>query len=472
MKFRFVEGVELVEKDEQRLLMARHPLSLLRLNESLASLLRRIRDGIPWRESPDSVNILHKISEMGFLERWWQEAGDGDTEYSPSVSVVIPVKDRARDLQRCLESLSSLQYPREKLEVIVVDDGSRDGSLDVAKTQGTVVLSSGGEGLGPAMARNVGAKVARGEILAFIDSDCVAKKDWLSQLLPVFGDAEIAAVGGMVAGLCTTSSLDRYEEVMSSLNLGFRERFAREGSDTFYLPSCNLLVKKSAFFEADCFNSAMHVGEDVDLSYRLRDRGWRIAYVPAGEICHAHRNGYLAFMRRRFDYGTSEEMLQRRHPLRKKRIPVPRLLALALVCLLSIPVTGGWGGAAGIAFFLTDCTIYSSKVHNLGARLKLSTLFAGRLRAVGGLGYFLCCHLGRYYTPLFLLLGLFFPSALPLAGLAILFAAAVDYRIKRPKLIFPGFMGIYLLEQIAYGFGVLWGCLRNRNFRSYLVVMR
>lgn len=470
MKFRFVEGVELLEKGEQRLLIARHPLSLLRLNESLANLLRRIRDGIPWRESPDSVNILHKMSEMGFLERWWEETGDRD--FSPSVSVVIPVKDRAPELQRCLDSLSSLHYPREKLEVLVVDDGSRDDSLDVAKTWGAVALSSGGEGLGPAMARNVGANVARGEILAFIDSDCVAKKDWLSQLLPVFGDPEIAAVGGMVEGLFTTSALDRYEEVMSSLNLGFRERFVREGRDMFYLPSCNLLVRKGAFFEVDCFNSTMHVGEDVDLSYRLRDKGWRIAYIPAGEICHAHRNRYSAFMRRRFDYGTSEEILQRRHPLRKKRIPLPRLLAMALFFLFSIPVTGGWGGAAGIAFFLTDCMIYSRKVHNWGARLKWSPLYAGRLRAVGGLAYFLCCHLGRYYTPLFLLLGLFFPSVLPLAGFAIIFAAAVDFQIKRPKLIFPAFLGIYLLEQIAYGFGVLWGCLRNRNFRSYLVVMR
>ncbi len=73
--------------------------------------------------------------------------------------------------------------------------------------------------------------------------------------------------------MCTESAVDRYEAVMSSLSIGNRERVGNSGNDTFYLPSCNLLVRRSAFKSAGGFKDSMHVGEDVDLTWRLRDRG-------------------------------------------------------------------------------------------------------------------------------------------------------------------------------------------------------
>jgi mycofactocin system glycosyltransferase len=391
----------------------------------------------------------------------------------PEVSIVIPVMNRADELRRCLTSLTHLSYPQEKIQIIVVDDGSKDDSPLVARQFGALLVPSGGTGRGPAAARNVGASVASGEILAFIDSDCTASEAWLCELIPAFTNPDLAAVGGRVDGMCTESAVDRYEAVMSSLSLGSRERVGNSGSDTFYLPSCNLLVRRSAFRSAGCFNDSMHVGEDVDLTWRLRDRGWTICYLPAGNILHEHRSSIRSFMSRRFDYGTSEGMLQLLHPRRRKQMVIPVLLATVLLLCLAAPFAGWWTALLAAGLLGADAAIVRVRFMRRNLPIGLISLLAGRLRALGSLAYYLCYHLVRYYaTPLIavaLIVSGFWACCLPVATL--LCAAGVDYAIKKPPLSFIRFCGIYLLEQIAYGAGVFWGCLSRNCFASYRVVI-
>jgi mycofactocin system glycosyltransferase len=336
-----------------------------------------------------------------------------------------------------------------------------------------MVVPSGGSGRGPAAARNVGAALASGEILAFIDSDCSASKQWLNELIPAFNNPALAAVGGQVDGMCTESAVDRYESIMSSLSLGSRERTGSGGSDTFYLPSCNLLVRRTAFRSAGGFKDEMQVGEDVDLPWRLRDMGWTIAYLPAGNVLHEHRSSIRSFMSRRFDYGTSEGMLQLLHPLRRKQMVVPPLLALVLVLCLAAPFSGGWTLLLASGLLVADAAVVRVRFIRRRLPIGLLALLGGRLRALGSLAYYLSFHLVRYYALPLIVIALIVPGfwawALP-AG-ALLCAAGVDHAVRRPPLAFIRFCGIYLLEHIAYGAGVFWGCLSRRCFSSYRVVL-
>ena len=125
-----------------------------------------------------------------------------------------------------------------------------------------------------------------------IDSDCIAAPQWLSELLPGFESPQVAAVGGWVDGMHDEAALDRYEAVMSSLNLGRRAMSGGSGDDTFYLPCCNLLVRSDAFVRAGGFRVALHVGEDVDLTWRLRDVGRSIVYLPGGRSAMPIAAGY------------------------------------------------------------------------------------------------------------------------------------------------------------------------------------
>lgn len=471
MLYRLAHNVELVEREEGIFLLSKTPLCVLRLNRSLADLVARGAGGAVIDPSEAEVPVMEQLASKGFVERLRSAAQQ--PAVLPDISIVIPVKDRAGELQRCLTSLSNLNYPQEKLQVIVVDDGSSDDSPLVARRFQALLVPSGGIGRGPAAARNVGASMAGGDILAFIDSDCTASTEWLNELIPAFTDPAMAAVGGQVDGMCSESAVDRYETVMSSLALGSHERTGSGGSDTFYLPSCNLLVRRAAFRSAGGFKDSMHVGEDVDLTWRLRDKGWTISYLPAGNVLHEHRSSIRSFMSRRFDYGTSEGMLQLLHPQRKKQMVVPTLLAIVLMLCLAAPFAGWWTLLLAAGLLAADAAAVRVRFIRRRLPIGLLSLLGGRLRALGSLAYYLCYHLVRYYAVPLILIALLVPGfwawALPLA--ALLCAAGVDHAVRKPPLSFVRFCGIYILEQVAYGAGVFWGCLRRRCFASYRVVL-
>jgi mycofactocin system glycosyltransferase len=471
MIYRLAHNVELAERDGGIFLMSKTPLCVLRLNRSLADLVGRGADGALITASGSEQAVMEQLAAKGFAER--VRSAPEQPATLPMVSIIIPVMNRAEELRRCLTSLTQISYPQEKLQIIVVDDGSVDDSPLVARRFGALLVPSGGTGRGPAAARNVGASMASGEILAFIDSDCTASEEWLRELIPAFCNPALAAVGGQVDGMRTESPVDRYEAVMSSLSLGSRERIGNGGSDTFYLPSCNLLVRRSAFRDAGGFKDSMHVGEDVDLTWRLRDKGWSICYLPAGNVLHEHRSSIRSFMSRRFDYGTSEGMLQLLHPRRRKQMVIPLLLATVLMLCLAALFAGWWSLLLAVALLVTDTAIVRIRFVRRRLPVGLKSLLAGRLRALGSLAYYICYHLVRYYAVPLIVVALLVPDfrgwSLPLAVL--LCAAGVDYAVRKPPLPFIRFCGIYLLEQIAYGAGVFWGCLCRKNFASYRVVI-
>ncbi len=466
MIYWLAEGISIEETSGGAFLVASRPLRMLRLNPALVKMLQRMEAAGLQPKSVAEKKVLETLHKGGFVERRWQ--GLPELEQLPRVSIIIPVKDRAADLYNCLTSLQRLDYPQKLLEIIVVDDGSSDATPQVAEELGALVIKSGAVGGGPALARNQGAAVARGEILAFIDSDCTAAEDWLSDLLPGFNDEKLAAIGGWVDGMHHGSALDRYEAVMSSLNLGRRELSGGAGGDTFYLPSCNLLVRKKAFAAAGGFRAELHVGEDVDLTWRLRDAGWKIQYLPSGTVYHAHRSKTWPFMKRRFDYGTSEGMLQQLHPVRGKKLPLPPmltaillLLALSVLSLSMLPVP-----FAGLLLLFDSC-LTRRKMQKQGLPLSFGKIFAARGRAVGSLGYYLGYHLLRYYLLPMLLSAILYPPAGLLLLAIVSGVGLVDHQVRQVRLDLPRFYLFYLLEQLAYGAGVFWGCFRLKNFASY-----
>lgn len=465
MNYRLAAGIDIEEGPEGGFLYATRPLRLVRLNRPLLLLARRLQRESVTPATAAEAKVLETLAKGGFVQRDWPPLAETEL---PQVSIVIPVKDRAEDLRNCLNSLAALDYPAELLEIIVVDDGSSDATPEVALELGARLVNSGAVGGGPAAARNRGAATARGRILAFIDSDCTASPHWLRELLPVFADPQVAAVGGWVDGMHCAAPLDRYEAVMSSLNLGRRAMSGGAGGDTFYLPSCNLLLRREAFVAAGGFRAELQVGEDVDLTWRLRDAGRSIVYLPKGAVCHAHRSRLWPFMKRRFDYGTSEGLLQQLHPVRGKKMLLPpmltailALLALALLLWSPLPLL------PVLALLLADSLVTSRRTSKQGLCLALGKIFLARLRATGSLGYYLGYHLLRYYLAPLLLASLLFPPLGLLTLVTWLGVAGVDHQVRKPQLALPLFWLFYLCEQLAYGSGVFAGCLRLRNFTSY-----
>ncbi len=466
MAYRLAQGISIKSTSQGAFLVSLRPLRTVTLNGPLLKLMQSMTAEAVMPRSDAEKAILEKLHTGGFVERV-----QADLEMLPglpTVSIIIPVKDRAEDLSQCLLSLHRLNYPDDKLQIIVVDDGSTDETPEVARTLGALVFSSGKTGGGPALARNRGAAEATGDILAFIDSDCTAASDWLNDLLPAFSDERMAAVGGWVDGMHHESALDRYEAVMSSLNLGRRDMVAGSGADTFYLPSCNLLIRQSAFAAAGGFRTELHVGEDVDLTWRLRDKGWKISYLPRGVVFHAHRSRLWPFMKRRFDYGTSEGLLQQLHPQRGKKMPIPWLLASVLFAAVSAIISMNFLFLVlATVLLLADGLILRQKLARQGLSLGLGTLIAARVRACGSLAYYLGYHLLRYYLVVLLVISILYPPISIVLLLMLLGVSMVDHQVRRAQLSLPQFCLYYFLEQLSYGSGVFWGCWKIKSFTSY-----
>ena len=453
------------------------PLVVLTINTAAARLLKRARHGASVADMAAGLGLSEERVFMfceyfrgrGVLDVRRAAAG---LPAAPSVSVIIPTLDRAEELDECLAAVAALDYPAGRLEGIVVDDGSTDSAAvaGVAATHDARLLVNESN-RGPAHSRNRAAETATGDILAFVDSDCVPEPGWLRDLTPYFAWDEVGAVGGRTLGYFTESRLDRYEEVSSPLDMGRHLQLKAKGADTFYVPTCNLLVRRSTYEAVGGLREDLRVGEDVDLCWRLRATGAYLVYAPEGIVRHKHRDRMTTMLRRRAQYGTSEATLYALHPDKRKRFPLAPA-PLATVALVSaallrlkprlLPLS--------LAPLLWDGMRRRSRLSKAGVDMPAAALWTSVLRGHLSMLYFVYFHLTRYYLGPLAVAGAVTPGAWALEAAAVVYSSGVDYSTRKPRLSFPVYLVCYLAEHAAYQAGVVRGCLRERSFRSYLPV--
>lgn len=388
----------------------------------------------------------------------------------PFVSIIVAVYNRAHEIGPCLESLTGLDYPATKREIIVVDDGSTDETPAIA-ARFDVKLIVGEKNRGQSAARNVGVTAAGGDIVAFTDSDCIADPGWLRDLVPYFEDSRNVLVGGYVASYFTQSRLDRYEEVKSPLCMGERTVVGYGAASDFYVPTCNLLVKKEAYVRVGGLNEGQRVGEDVDLCWKLKEAGFRLVYVPKGRVRHKHRNRFLQTFSRRFDYGTSEPLLHRKHPQSGKRYPW-NSATMAILGLCASVLLLGTLLPLGLALIVLIADTLSRKrryQRQIRIALPLKDIFKSTVETHFQLIYYLTSHLARYHLVTMMVSALVFKPLVPLLIAAVIVPSASEFVTKRPRLSYPLFLFFYLAEQLSYQLGVLHGSIAEKAFTSYRI---
>jgi len=226
----------------------------------------------------------------------------------PKVSVVVASYNGARTLKACLGSLVSLNYP--DYEVILVDDGSTDSTPDIAKEFGKIrYVRQDNHGL--SVARNTGISAAVGEIIAFTDSDCRADEDWLYYLVGDLLSGEFVAVGGHnflpPDDSCVAAAV--------MVSPGGPAHVMLSDRDAEHIPGCNMAFYKWALEEIGGFDPVFQkAGDDVDMCWRLQERGGRIGFSPAGFVWHYRRSTIRAYLKQQIGYGEAEALLMRKHP--------------------------------------------------------------------------------------------------------------------------------------------------------------
>ena len=204
------------------------------------------------------------------------------------ISVIIPTHNSQYTIENCLRSLKSQSYPREKYEIIVIDDGSTDRTVEISKNNGAdkvIQIHSCFQG----EARNIGVKNSSGEILAFIDSDCEAVDGWLSIIEKELANNQ--AIGGPVLN-GNPHSLVAWADYLMEFSV-FSEYKKR--SVVVYVPGCNQICRKNDFIQTGGYPE-YRISEDVVLSQSLKKNGVKIIFVPELKIRHLCRTKLEKFL--------------------------------------------------------------------------------------------------------------------------------------------------------------------------------
>jgi glycosyltransferase involved in cell wall biosynthesis len=217
-------------------------------------------------------------------------------------SVVIPTRDRPGQLDTCLEALACQSLPRDRFEVIVVDDGSRAPvapRLDAWR--GRLNLGHAWTpGAGPAAARDAGVALAAGRCLAFTDDDCRPSPEWLQAMLGVLRRRPGTLAGGRTVNVLTDLATSETSQVISEV---VHDYYNADPEHARFFSSNNLAAEAGAFRELGGFDPAFRTSEDRDLCHRWLASGRTLIYVPDALVGHAHRLGLAGFWRQHFNYG-------------------------------------------------------------------------------------------------------------------------------------------------------------------------
>jgi len=219
---------------------------------------------------------------------------------SPAVTVVVPTRDRPATLARCLAALA--RQRAVALEIVVVDDASVDGAAVAAAVRraAPAALLVRGTGKGPAAARNLGVRAARGEIVCFTDDDCAPDPDWAGRLVAA------CAGGAAAAGTTLADPVAGPTVVAAQLLTNVLQRASLEpGSSVLgFAPSCNIACPTELARRLPFDDSFPHAaGEDRDWCARLQRSGVALRFVPAATVTHRPRLGICGFVRQQCRYG-------------------------------------------------------------------------------------------------------------------------------------------------------------------------
>ncbi len=225
----------------------------------------------------------------------------------PFISVVVCSYNGSGTLRCCLEGLRRLDYPA--YEFIVVDDGSTDGTATLAEENGARVVRIPNGGL--SNARNVGWRAARGEIVAYLDDDTSPDIHWLKYLATAFESADHAGGGGPNIAFLEDGLVAQGVDHAP----GNPTQVLVTDSEAEHLPGCNMAFRKSCLEAIGGFDTQFRIaGDDVDLCWRLQERGWKLGYHPAAMVWHHRRGTLRGYWRQQVNYGRAEAMLERKWP--------------------------------------------------------------------------------------------------------------------------------------------------------------
>jgi mycofactocin system glycosyltransferase len=428
-----------------RVLLGGRPTRLLRLTTRGAATVAKLCDGAALDPAARALGGRLVDAELA------HPIPRPPSAPPPGVVVAVPVYDRPVELARCLASLGN------DVPIVVLDDGST-AAADVA-----AVCSEHGARLvrldhnaGPSAARNAALDATTEPFVAFLDSDCVAPAGWIAALAAHLEDDRVAAVAPRVRPAAGGRSLlARYVSVRFPLDMGPADGRVSRGRRVPYVPTAAVVVRRSAL-TAVRFDESLRVGEDVDLVWRLDAAGWHVRYVADVVVVHARPRSWRALLGRQRVYGTSAASLHQRHPGAVAPADVTGWPGLAGLLLLAGTPAGALAAALAPA-------IGAAVRRNPPAAVPPSLVARAGIRAtVAGTAALSRAAIGLAWPALALSVLLGRRRVRWCGAVLTLAMPTIEWCERRPSIDPLRWTAARLVDEAAYGFGVLSGAVRRR----------
>jgi len=273
----------------------------------------------------------------------------------PFVSVVVPARDEQRRLGVCIRALLTLDYPPDGYEVIVVNNGSGDGTGAII--DGYPVRRVDEPSRGVSRARNAGVRAARGEIIAFTDADCIPESGWLRELLAGSDADEVGCFAGEFAPQPFRGLVDEYAHdrrlISQSRLLSFTPPVVAAG---------NVAYRRDVFDQIGLFDESFPSGEDGEFSWRMQTRsGFRVRYNYRAVVSHPHPSSVWRLLGRAYRGGIGLALFRLKYPEdfpkhMTSRIHYGGVMMFTALGLARYPVMVARGRRVGLS--LTKCLAY------------------------------------------------------------------------------------------------------------------
>jgi O-antigen biosynthesis protein len=227
----------------------------------------------------------------------------------PKISVVVCSYNGAKTIRDTMEGLKKLDYP--DFEVIVINDGSNDATQEIVSDYNVKLISTKNGGL--SRARNRGIDEATGEIIAYIDDDAYPDPQWLKYLASLYLNSDFAGIGGPniapdgdgPIAFCVSNAPGRPVHVLTS------DEIAE------HIPGCNMSFRRNILQEIGGFDSVFRAaGDDVDICWRIQEKGYTIGFHPSAFVWHHCRNSIRMYWKQQIGYGKAEALLEKKWPER------------------------------------------------------------------------------------------------------------------------------------------------------------
>lgn len=257
------------------------------------------------------------------------------------ISIIVPALNEARVIGRCFGSLAALDFPKDQFEVVLVDNGSSDGTVEIARSfaermQVTVLERRGVRISG---LRNWGVKHASGEIVAFLDADCLAPRSWLRDIVALAAREGAGVIGANYLLPANSTWVGRiwhtYQEPAKS-------------GDVSHVPAGDLIMRRTDFLRVGGFDESIQTNEDYELCERVRSSGMPVRAFPQLGVIHLGTAQSLqVFYRKQRWHGTHVLKVFFRDMIRSDNRKAVFFAAYSFLCLIAVTAGLLWWAIQG-----------------------------------------------------------------------------------------------------------------------------